>query len=277
MPMHGFALFTLLGLIAQEPAVEDIVKRSLEREMLSLQGLDQYIWQERGAVRRFDKSGQVTKTETTLREVLRIEGSRYQRTLEENGKPLSADKARKEQEKMDREIAKRRSESAGDRAKRLREEEKRKAEDRKVREDVARAYAWKLEGVEEVAGRACWKVNATPKPGFKGQSDLAKFLPKMRGSIWVDQSSYEWLRLEAETLDTLRFGGFLASLEPGAVMQMRQRSVNGEFFHPEWIRVRANPRLLVAKFRVEVEVAYLNFRKFSAESKIVASEAVVPR
>ena len=223
--------------------------------------------------RTYDGSGKVKKTETRVREVLQIDGSRYEKLIEENGKPLSAAKAKREQEKMDKEIAKRREESESAKQKRLREEAKRREEERKLRDEVGAAYQWKLLGEESVNGFSCWKVAAEPKRGFEGSTRLGKMLlPKMRGTLWIDQNTYEWLRVEAQTTDKVTFGGFLASLDQGATFRIVQMRVNNELWAPQKIEARANARALMIRQRGGIELEFRNYRKFTSESRIVASE-----
>ena len=251
------------------------MKRSLERERRNVRALDNYTFEQKEVERTYDSSGKVKKTETRVREVLQIDGSRYEKLIEENGKPLPPAKAQREQEKMDKEIAKRRSEPESAKQKRLREEAKRRQEERKLRDEVAAAYQWKLLGEEDVGGSKCWKISATPKPGFQGTTRLGKMLlPKMRGTLWVDQGTYEWLRVEAETTDKVTFGGFLASLDKGANFRIVQMRVNNELWAPQRIEARANARALMIRQRAGIDLEFRNYRKFTSESRIVATEEV---
>lgn len=271
--MIASLLLLPVWLAADAPTVDQIVKRSLERERRNVRALDNYTFEQAETERTYDASGKVKKTETSVREVLQIDGSRYEKLIEENGKPLSADKARREQEKMDKEMAKRKAESQSAKEKRLREEQKRREEERKLRDEVAEAYTFTLEGVENVNGFPCWRVAAEPKAGFKGHTRVGKMLlPKMRGKLWIDQGTYEWLRVEAETTDKITFGGFLASLDKGATFRIVQMRVNNELWAPQRLEARINARGLMVKFRAGQEIEFRNYRKFTTESRIVAAE-----
>ncbi len=250
---------------AAVPDVQQIVREAINREINNQRKLDNYTWQESQVVRRVNKPA----PESKVWDYFQIDGSPYRKLIEKNGKPLPASEARKEQEKMDKEIARRRDESPSRRDKRLKAEEKEKAEGIQFREEVLRAFDFKLEGEETVVGEAAWRIAGTPKSGFRPRSRDGKMLAKIQGQLWVAKRSGEWLKFEIETLDKLTFGAFLASVAPGARISSEQMRVNEELWHPKWARVRLNARALWMKFDAEIEVAFRNFQKFSAESKIL--------
>ncbi|MCC6538778.1 MAG: hypothetical protein IT162_14580, partial [Bryobacterales bacterium] len=136
-------------------------------------------------------------------------------------------------------------------------------------EEVLRAFDFKLEGEETVAGAAAWRVAGTPRPGFKPTSRDGKVLPKLRGHLWIAQQSGEWVKFEIETLDKITFGAFLASVAKGARISAEQMRVNEELWHPRVERIRLDARALFFKFNAEIENTYRNFQRFSAESRIV--------
>jgi hypothetical protein len=262
------------GLWAAGPDVQEIVKRSLEKEVGNLRRLNDYTWEEKEIQQTLDKKGQVKKTETKVYEQLVIDGSRFRRLLEEDGKPLPESKARKEQERVDKEIAKFRNQSEGERRKRLEEERKMREEIVKARSEVLKAFDFTLVGEEKANNFNCWRVEAKPRSGYVPQYRQAKVFPKIQGTIWIDQKTYEWVKIEAETIDKLTFGGFLAALQKGARFQMQQMRVADELWHPEWFKVRLDARALVKSFNLQLEQSYRNFRKFQTDSKIVGVEEV---
>ena len=172
---------------------------------------------------------------------------------------------------MDQELARRRAETPPQRERRMANEKKRREEFRVLRDDVGRAFDFRLTGEEAIQGVKCWKVGAEPKrAGFAGKSDLGKrVLPKMHGTFWISQASYEWLRVEAEALDTIRFGWVLASLAKGSSFKMEQARVAADLWHPSRIEMRLRARGLVVTFNVGGELEFRNFRKFAAESRML--------
>ena len=253
----------------EPPNLESIVQQSLQREMMNAKALDNYVYEASEATTTYDVTGRPTKTESKVTEYLWVGGSRYKRLVAENGKPLEGAAAVREQRKLDAELAKRRQESAGDRQKRMAEEEKRRSESRQTRDEVVKAFSFRLIGEETVAGAKCWKVLAEPNPGYEGKTRISRLFPKMRGTIWVNQQGHEWIRLEAETLDAITFGGFLAKLEKGAVFRLEQMRVNDDLWALRQLSTRVTARALMMRFNQGQQVDFRNYRKFTAESHLL--------
>lgn len=253
---------------AAAPDTREIVKRAIGRELENHRNLANYTWQTRSVTA---VKGSDTKSKTF--ENFNIDGTSYKKLIEKDGKPLSASEARDEQSKMDREIQKRKSESASQRAKRLATENKEREEGIRFRNEVMQAFAFTLEGEEPIGNYKAWRIRADQRPGFKPSSRDGKHLNKVKGRIWVDQASGEWLKFEMETTDKITWGAFIASVAPGSKIVAQQMRVNDELWHPQWIKVIANARALWKRWDATIDVAYQNFRKFQAESKLIAASA----
>jgi hypothetical protein len=134
---------------------------------------------------------------------------------------------------------------------------------------VGKAFSFRLLGEETIAGAKCWKVAADPKPGFEGQTRIGRMFPKMRGTFWVNQQNYAWLRAEIETLDAITFGGFLAKLDKGSTFKLEQMRVNDEFWAIRQLNTRVTARALLMRFNQAQQIDFRNYRKFSADSRLV--------
>ena len=258
------------------PNLTAIVQQSLQQELMNARLLDNYVYEAKESTITYDVAGHPTKSESKVTEYLWVDGSRYKRLVAENGKPLSGGPALKEQRKLDEEMAKRRQESAGDREKRLADDVRRRQESRQNRDEVVKAFNFRLLGEEIVGGVKCWKVAADPKPGYVGQTRISKMFPKMRGTIWVHQQGYEWLRVEVETLDAITFGGFLAKLDKGARFNLEQMRVNDELWALRQLNTRVTARALIMRFNQGHQIDFRNYRKFSAQSRILEAGPANP-
>ena len=237
--------------------------------MVNAKALDNYVYEASEATSTYDAGGRLNKTESKVTEFLWVGGSRYKRLVEENGKPLVGPAAVKEQRKLDVELAKRQRETPADRAKRLAEEERKRNESRQTRDEVVKAFTFKLLGEDTVAGSKCWKVLAEPRPGYEGTTRISRLFSKMRGTIWVNQQGYEWLRVEAETLDAITFGGFLAKLDKGSTFRLEQMRVNDDLWAMRQLSTRVTARALLMRFNQGQQIDFRNYRKFSAESRLL--------
>lgn len=249
--------------------LDAIVRQSLQRDLSNTAALDNYVYEAKESTTTFDSGGRPTKTESKVIEYLWVNGARYKRLLEQNGKPLTGAAAAREQRKLDDEIKKRQKESAADKEKRLAEAARRQQESKKVREEVGKAFNFRLLGEDVVSGVKCWKVAADPKPGYQSQTRIGRMLTKMRGTIWVHQQGYEWVRVEAETLEAITFGGFLAKLDQGAAFTVEQTRVNDELWALRQLNSRVTARALLMRFNQGQRVEFRNYRKFSADSRLL--------
>jgi hypothetical protein len=113
-------------------------------------------------------------------------------------------------------------------------------------------------------------IAATPKPGYKPKLAADAYFPKLKGKLWIDKRDNEWVKAEIETLDTIAFGGILVRLASGSRVTFEETRVNDEVWLPKRISVSLSARLmLVAGTRAEIEIAFSNFRKFQADSRLV--------
>jgi len=263
-------LWLMAAIACPAQDVNEIVRKSLEREMRYLRMLDDYTYEVKSTKHTY-RGDTIKHSETEVEESLHLDGTRYRRMIEKGGRPLPPAEARREQEKLDREMARRRNESPAQRQRRIAEETKRRDEMRQMRQDVGAAFHFRLLGEEPIAGAKCWKIAADPKVGATLRSDMGKrMLPKMRGTFWISQSGYEWLRVEAQVLDTVRFGWVLASLWPGSSFSMEQAQVAPGLWHPRRIEARIKARGLVIPFNTGADVEFRNFRKFSTETRMLS-------
>jgi hypothetical protein len=228
-----------------------------------------YTYVERQEERKLDGSGNVVKTEIRTSEVLQIYGEDVEKLIAKDDKPLPADEAKKEDEKIQKIIDKRRNESEGDRRKRTEKEEKDREESRKFVLEVADAVNFRLVGSEIIDGHDTWVLDGTPRPEYKPKRMEAKMLSKVGGRIWIDKAEAQWVKLDITVLDTISFGLFLARIHKGAHVVVDLTKVNDEVWLPKRVEVRLDVRLaLVKEFRQDIEQTFRDYKKFRAESKM---------
>lgn len=267
------ALLALLALgngAASAQSALDIVRKSVENDQLNTDRAKDYTYLQRTVTRELDKQGKVTRTKITTHDVIRLGGRPYRKLVAEDDRPLVGEKARKEQERFDREVAKRGSETGAEQKKRQIEEERGRVESRRFLREIPEAFTFELKGEEKVDGLVAWVVEATPKAGYRGKVKNWEMLTKFRGRLWIARGDYQWAKVEAETVAPVSFGWVLAKLEKGARLTFEQRRVNEEVWLPVHATTKIDARLaLLKKLRMETDVEWKQFRKFQAESKVV--------
>ena len=243
-----------------------IIRQSVERDATNFERFKNYTFLERVEERRYGRNGKLSSKEIQTYEFMVLGGRPYGKLVERDDKTLPAKEALKEQEKVDKESAKRQRESASDKAR----EDKDRSEERRYLREIPEAFDLTVQGTEQVGGRAVWVIRAQPKPGYKPKIKRAEILAHLRGRIWVDQADYQWVKAEVEVIDPISFGLGLVKLASGAVLNFDQVRVNDEVWLPAHISVRADARLAyLRKLREELDVTYRDYRKFQADSRVV--------
>src|SRR5450755_4761109 len=116
-------------------------------------------------MRRLDGKGQVKSTEIKTYDVMQMYGERVQKLISKDDKPLSEQDAKKEDDKIQKLIDKRKNESEADREKRLQKQEKEREDDRQFVREAANAYNFCFVGMGSLDGRENYVIDADPKPG----------------------------------------------------------------------------------------------------------------
>jgi hypothetical protein len=263
-------LFVAGSACAQDP--KEIVRKSVELDQVNWLRMKDYTWIGRSDERHFDSHGKTTSEEKLEWETVLLDGRPFRRMLERNGQPLSPGDQHKQEEKLDKNTAKLERETPEERARRMEEDEKERRRERQFLREIPDAFDLRLEGEARVDGQDAWVISGTPKAGYHPQSRDAKALLKIRGKLWIDKATYEWVRVEAETTGTISFGLILAWLNPGARLELEQTRVNEEVWLPRRMWVKGTGRVGVLKrIAMEEEITWNNYRKFHVDSRIVGT------
>ena len=257
----------------QAQDAREIVRKSIGLDQVNWLRMKDYTWIARETERHLDSNGQVKSESTKAWETIILYGEPHRRTIERDGKPLSADEQRKEQAKLDKSVVKLERETSEQRQRRLAGYDQRRAKEREFLREIPDLYDFRLEGEEKIDGHDVWAIRATPKTGYRPQRREAKPLQKIKGKLWIDKAEYQFVRLEAETTDTISYGLFVARLNPGAKLVFEQTRVNDEVWLPKREFVSGSGRLgLLKKIAMTQEIQWSNYRKFQVESKVVATD-----
>ncbi len=252
---------------AQTP--QEIVRLAFEADERNQKLAEQYAYREHVEERKLDKQGQIKGTESTTYDVAQLCGRNYPRLISRNGQPLSAKADNKEQQKLDRCIDKLKRESPDRRRKRLAKEEAALEDQHRLRREILNAFEFTVEGDEILAGAETWRIRVDPRPDYKPPFKKAAFLSKLAGVIWISKYDYGWVKTEVDTIAPVKFGLFLLTLKEGAHMEFNQTKINDELWMMNQFQLRFNAKVLMKGLRREVLVDWSDFKKFTAESKLI--------
>jgi hypothetical protein len=231
-----------------------------------------YMFLERRVEQKVDASGKLKDEAVKVFEVFPgLPGeSRYRRLIEENGKPLSADKLEKQdrehQKDVEAYVRSLTDISKSQKAKRELEMERRKYA--AAVDDLFRIYDIRMVRRETVEGHDTIFATLTPKAGVRPQTDDGKIMRHFKARAWISESDYELVRAEIEAVDDLSFGlGLLARVHKGTVATYERRKVDEETWLPKQVTWTASARvLLVRRLRLRGVAEFSNYRKFTVDT-----------
>ncbi|MGA7850794.1 MAG: hypothetical protein WCA13_16945 [Terriglobales bacterium] len=249
--------------------IRELLRRAEEKDLENDKRQRDYTYIERVERHQLDRQGGVKKTETWTSEVLQIYGEPVVRRTSKDDKPLSADEAKKEDDKIQKIIDKRKKESEEDRRKRLEKEEKDRNEDRKFVLEIADAFNFRLVGSQTIDGRDTWVFEGEPRPGYEPKQRNAKMLSKFKGRVWIDKTEAQWVKLDITAIDTISVGFVLARVHKGTHLIIELTRVNDEVWLPKYVQLHFDARVALFKsYDDDVEQTYRDYKKFRADSKI---------
>jgi len=249
---------------------KEIIRRSLDLDQHDFELARNYTYREREELKALNKSGGVKHHELYTNDITILYGEPYERRILKDDKPLSAKDEKKEQERIDNFIAKRKNESPEEHARRLAKQEKERQQGRAFARDIINAYDFRLVGEEAMDGRKAAVIEANPRRDFHPTQPHADVLPKLRGKLWIDKDDYGWIKAEVETQDTISWGLFVLRIHKGTHMTFEQTRVNDEIWLPHRILVNANARFALFMSGTFVwEANYSDYKKFTSGARIL--------
>ena len=119
-------------------------------------------------------------------------------------------------------------------------------------------------------GRDTFVIDGDPRPGYEPHMKDAKFLPKFRFRVWIDEAEKQWVKLDIQCIDTVSVGLFLLRLHKGSNIQIEQVRVNDEVWLPRHVALKLDARLALLKgLNIAEDVTYRDYKKFRTGTKIL--------
>src|ERR1700757_5231149 len=252
-PICALAVILLspLSVTAQESAAS-IMQRSSEANERDWAAVSEFANSERDR----DKNGDKTYAVTMLY------GSPYNRVIAVNGRRLSGAEQKQEQEKYEKAVADRQHESPDKRSQRIAKYEADRKRDHTLLQQMINAFDFRLVGKRNLNGYRVYVLKATPRPGYKPIDRDSEVLTGMEGTMWIDQKTFQWVKVEPHGIHPVRIEGFLAVVEPGTRFEVEKRPVSGDIWLATHYSMSANAKVLMLFPHQEQEDdSYFNYHK----------------
>jgi hypothetical protein len=173
--------------------------------------------------------------------------------------------------------AKRRS--AAEKAKIQSEEERRRKERALFWDEFVKAFRFQILDHRIQNGQPTTVVAFNPIPNYRpGAAIDTKYLPKLRGQLWIDDSDNEIARLEMEFMDDVSMGfGMLGKVSAGSTYVMElAKQIDDSWLPAKAETVLRMRQLLVIKTNQKYTYRYSSYRKFSTDVLLREKNAQIP-
>jgi len=238
----------------------------------------EYAFKQTETDRELNDKGELKKQTVKVYEVYPLPNREpVQKLISENGVPLSAERAAKEERRVQEEFRKAEREKEEDEkkvARRHAEREKKEKEGTEI-SPFLRACEFVSPRREILEGRETIVFDFRPRSGFRPKNREESLIAKLIGVVWIDPVDKQVIRLEARLAEAFKIaGGLLASLKPGAALVVEQKRMNQGVWLPRFAHVNLSVKvLLFAGNDFNKTIEWSDYKHFSGDVKDYKIEA----
>ncbi|KAA6460870.1 hypothetical protein DYQ86_11325 [Acidobacteria bacterium AB60] len=154
-----------------------------------------------------DKSGKVKKETVEVKEQFYVNGVQVERTISKNGKDLTPDQTRKEDERVMKETVKYSNKATA---------AKESAKQDQQAQDILTAMMLTNGRRQFANGRSALLYDIVPNPKFQPKNMTQRFAAVLQGTMALDEQSGEMVDLNVHSVKDLKIaGGVVATLHKG--------------------------------------------------------------
>jgi hypothetical protein len=218
---------------------------------------EDYTFRSVQTTRQLDSSGNTKKVETEEHEVFFVNREQVQKLVRKDGKDLTPDQARKEQDRVNKEVLKISKPGYSNPDK-----------DEITVSRLLQIVAFSRPRRVQLNGRDTIAFDFAGDPHAKTHGRGEDALKKVSGTIWIDEADREVSRMSATLDENYHVGfGLLASVAKGSNVVFDQALIRNEAWLPTAIALHLQARaLLVAGFRAEIDIRFDQYKKFQTDA-----------
>ena len=235
-------------------ATENLDLAALWREIVANQDalenrVSEYAFKQTETDREINSKGELNKETIKVYEVYPLPNREpVQKLISENGVPLTAERATKEDKRVHEEFEKAERDKEKDEkkvAQRRAERDKKKDEGTEI-SPFLKACEFVSPRREVFGGRETIVFDFRPRAGFKPKTREESLIAKLVGVVWIDPIDKQIIRLEARLAEGFKMaGGLLVSLKPGAALVIEQTRMDQGVWLPKFAQVNLSVKVLL--------------------------------
>jgi hypothetical protein len=237
-----------------------------------------YAFTEKRTEREINDKGEVKKEKTSVYEIYPLPGGgAIYKLISENGIPLSAERAAKQDKEIADYVAKHEREREKREQKKKEEAEKNKGLPEKKKEDgddvsvavFLRACEFVSPRREKLRDREAVVFDFRPRPGFRPKSTAEDIVTKLVGVVWIDPVDKTVIRLEAKLAQSYKIaGGLFASIRPGSAFAFEQTRMSDGVWLPRLVQVNFAAKIFLFKgIEANETREFKDYRRYNTEAK----------
>ena len=237
----------------------------------------EYAFTEKRTERKINDKGEIKEEKVTVYEIYPLPGGgSFSKLINENGVPLSAERAAKQDKEIAESVAKYERERERREQKKKEAAEKKKGEEQKKTDDDDVSVAQFLNACEFVSPRRerlrereAVVFDFRPRPGFHPKNRAEDIITKLIGIVWIDPFDKQVIRLEAKLAEGYKMGGGLvASIRPGSSFVFEQTRIGDGVWLPRFAQVNFSARIFLFKgIEANETREFSDYRHFETETK----------
>jgi hypothetical protein len=243
---------------AQIPDAATLLQQVAEHQRQLDATRENYTWREAIVTRMLDKDGDVKKTESESDDIFFVNTHEIRRMVQKDGKELTPDEQKKEQDRVMKAIEKAQKTPPGEFL----------SKNTVSITQILSIMKTSRPRREMIDGRSDIAFDFTGDHHANTHGIAEDASKKMSGTLWVDEEDREVRRLVARFDDNFHLGFGLFSVGKGSNFTFNQKLVNNEL----WLPVDAQAHVVAHAFgmigyRADVNITDSNYQRFHAQAE----------
>lgn len=264
--MPGFFLGPALQNEHPQDEASKIIERSVDNFKRDWAAEPRFDYSER------DKDKNSIKT---YQDIL-LYGSRYQKLIALDDKPLNARQQAEQEQELQIAISRRQVETGSQKRQRIAKYEAQRKHATELILELTKAFSFTIVGTDKLGEHDVYVLSAEPRKGYVPPNFDTRVLTGMHGKLWIERTSLQWAKVEVEVFRPVSMGGFIARVEPGTRFELEQEPVSAGIWLPSHFAVRSRSKVVfLFSHQTDEDDTYFDYHPAQTSTSYAAKDPMV--